>query len=45
MKNTPSSPAPTRADSPWAPLTVRVFRALWIAQLVSNTGSWMQMVG
>ncbi|KIF00792.1 major facilitator transporter [Streptomyces sp. RSD-27] len=45
MKITPSSPAPVRAASPWAPLAVRVFRALWIAQLVSNTGSWMQMVG
>ncbi|MFI0240410.1 MFS transporter [Streptomyces sp. NPDC016845] len=34
------------ADSPaWAPLAARVFRALWIAQLVSNTGSWMQTVG
>ncbi|MET9595431.1 MFS transporter [Streptomyces sp. NPDC006516] len=31
--------------SAWAPLAVRVFRALWIAQLVSNTGSWMQTVG
>ncbi|MFF5858978.1 MFS transporter [Streptomyces sp. NPDC012751] len=33
------------ADSAWAPLAARVFRALWIAQLVSNTGSWMQTVG
>ncbi|MGX1225450.1 MFS transporter [Streptomyces ambofaciens] len=33
------------ADSAWAPLAVRVFRALWIAQLVSNTGTWMQTVG
>ncbi|MBC2905775.1 MFS transporter [Streptomyces cupreus] len=32
-------------DSPWAPLAARVFRALWIAQLVSNVGSWMQTVG
>ncbi|MFF5408629.1 MFS transporter [Streptomyces misionensis] len=32
-------------DSAWAPLAARVFRALWIAQLVSNTGSWMQTVG
>ncbi|MEU1371293.1 MFS transporter [Streptomyces sp. NPDC005803] len=31
--------------SAWAPLAARVFRALWIAQLVSNTGSWMQTVG
>ncbi|MFF9331121.1 MFS transporter [Streptomyces albogriseolus] len=33
------------ADSAWAPLAARVFRALWIAQLVSNTGTWMQTVG
>lgn len=39
----PSKPA--GPDSPWAPLAARVFRALWIAQLVSNVGSWMQTVG
>ncbi|MEV6066503.1 MFS transporter [Nocardia sp. NPDC052001] len=31
--------------SPWAPLASKVFRALWIAQLVSNLGTWMQTVG
>ncbi|MEU3414711.1 MFS transporter [Streptomyces sp. NPDC006658] len=36
------NPAGTSA---WAPLAARVFRALWIAQLVSNTGTWMQTVG
>ncbi|GGZ28199.1 MFS transporter [Streptomyces poonensis] len=41
----PRSPEPARPDSPWAPLAARVFRALWIAQLVSNTGTWMQTVG
>ncbi|MGP8297186.1 MFS transporter [Streptomyces inhibens] len=45
MSNAPSSPAPAETDSPWAPLAARVFRALWIAQLVSNVGSWMQTVG
>ncbi|MGW0881857.1 MFS transporter [Streptomyces sp. NPDC002671] len=45
MSTAPSSPAPAETDSPWAPLAGRVFRALWIAQLVSNTGSWMQTVG
>ncbi|MGP4088485.1 MFS transporter [Streptomyces sp. KR55] len=35
-------PAP---ESAWAPFAARVFRALWIAQLVSNIGSWMQTVG
>ena len=31
--------------SAWAPLRHRVFRALWIAQTVSNVGTWMQTVG
>ncbi len=29
----------------WAPLAISAFRALWIAQLVSNVGTWMQTVG
>src|SRR5258706_7953503 len=32
-------------ESPWAPLSRPIFRALWIAALVSNVGSWMQNVG
>jgi MFS family permease len=28
-----------------APLAIGVFRSLWIAQVVSNIGSWMQSVG
>ncbi|MGY5117050.1 MFS transporter [Streptomyces sp. 900105755] len=36
------SPAP---GSAWAPLALPVFRALWIAQFVSNVGTWMQTVG
>lgn len=32
-------------DSAWAPFAARVFRALWVSQLVSNIGSWMQTVG
>ena len=32
--------------SAWAPLSLfPVFRALWIAQFVSNVGTWMQTVG
>ncbi|MET7768935.1 MFS transporter [Nocardia sp. NPDC005366] len=31
--------------STWAPLRSPIFRALWIAQLVSNLGTWMQTVG
>jgi MFS family permease len=29
----------------WAPLSSPVYRTLWIAQFVSNLGTWMQMVG
>src|SRR5882724_8290576 len=32
------------AESAWTPLSHRVFRALWIASLVSNIGTWMQNV-
>ncbi|WP_432279009.1 MFS transporter [Nocardia brasiliensis] len=31
--------------STWAPMRSKVYRALWIAQLVSNLGTWMQTVG
>jgi MFS family permease len=34
-----------REVSPWAPLGDRVFRALWLAVLASNVGTWMQTVG
>ena len=33
------------ASGAWEPLRLPVFRALWIAVLVSNIGTWMQMVG
>ncbi|MCC3273428.1 MFS transporter [Arthrobacter zhangbolii] len=32
-------------DSPWAPLRRRMFLILWVAQLGSNIGTWMQTVG
>ena len=35
----------TAPVSTWAPLRSPVYRALWIAQLVSNLGTWMQTVG
>ncbi len=35
----------TTAPSAWAPLRVQAFRALWIAQLFSLIGTWMQTVG
>lgn len=31
--------------STWAPLRIAAFRAMWIAVLVSNIGTWMQTVG
>lgn len=31
--------------SPWAPLRAPLFRSLWIAAVVSYTGTWMQNVG
>ena len=34
-----------KAGSTWAPLRVGIFRALWLASLVSNIGAWMQTVG
>ena len=34
-----------RDTSAWAPFRRKVFRALWIAQFVSNVGTWMQSVG
>src|SRR5690349_5646821 len=34
-----------KAVSTWAPLRIGVFRAMWIAVLVSNIGTWMQTVG
>src|SRR4051794_3631391 len=33
------------AASPWAPLREPVFRSLWIAAVISYTGTWMQNVG
>ena len=33
------------ADSAWSPLRVATFRALWLAQLGSMIGTWMQTVG
>jgi MFS family permease len=34
-----------RLASAWGPLRESVFRALWIATIVSNIGTWMQDVG
>ena len=40
---TPQRPAGA-ASSAWAPLAEPLFRALWIAALASNVGTWMQDV-
>ncbi len=34
-----------RSASPWAPLGEPLFRSLWIASVISYTGTWMQNVG
>lgn len=41
---TPGS-APTDTVSAWAPLRNTLYRSLFVAQLVSNIGGWMQTVG
>ena len=33
-----------RAGSAWAPLGQTLFRSLWIASVISYTGTWMQNV-
>src|ERR1700758_3139532 len=40
-----SAPASTATSSPWAPLAEPLFRTLWIASVISYTGTWMQNVG
>lgn len=35
----------TAANSAWSPFRIPVFRALWIATLVSNIGTWMHDIG
>src|SRR5208282_6019764 len=37
--------ASKRSISPWAPLGEPLFRSLWIASVISYTGTWMQNVG
>jgi predicted MFS family arabinose efflux permease len=39
------TPPGAAVDSPWAPMRIRVFRVLWLAQLGSLVGTWMQTVG
>jgi MFS family permease len=37
--------AARRSASPWAPLGEPLFRSLWLASVISYTGTWMQNVG
>lgn len=39
------SAASPHSESAWAPLREPLFRSLWIAAVVSYTGTWMQNVG
>ncbi|WP_161599556.1 MFS transporter [Hymenobacter nivis] len=39
-----STPAPAARATMWSPLAYHVFRAVWIASLASNVGTWMQNV-
>src|SRR5678815_5914603 len=41
----PASSSPNLTTSAWAPLHEPLFRSLWIAAVVSYTGTWMQNVG
>jgi MFS family permease len=45
----PRRPAPTAPPaaprSAWSPLALPLFRALWLATLASNLGTWLQSVG
>ena len=34
--------SPELAGSPWSPFRHSTFTVLWIATVVSNTGTWMQ---
>jgi MFS family permease len=40
-----TGPEIRRADSAWGPLREPLFRSLWIAAVISYTGTWMQNVG
>ena len=40
-----TDPLSSDATSAWSPLRIVAFRALWLAQLASMIGTWMQTVG
>jgi MFS family permease len=45
VSNAPATADPGARASTWSPLRHGVFRAIWLAVLVSNVGLWMQTVG
>jgi MFS family permease len=36
---------PAPRPTPWSPLGIPLFRMLWLATLISNTGTWMHEIG
>jgi hypothetical protein len=36
---------PSIPETAWSPLRQSLFRALWLASVASNIGTWMQHVG
>ena len=40
-----NQPPKTISESPWSPLRQPLFRALWIASIASNIGTWMHEAG
>ncbi|HYN20845.1 MAG TPA: MFS transporter, partial [Thermoanaerobaculia bacterium] len=40
-----TEPTAAAPRSPWSPLRHRAFRALWMATIASNVGTWLQSVG
>jgi MFS family permease len=45
VSEVPTTADPATRASTWSPLRYGVFRAIWLAVLVSNIGLWMQTVG
>src|SRR5580692_9954298 len=41
----PANLSKRRYGSPWAPLREPLFRSLWVAAVISYTGTWMQNLG
>ena len=42
---TATPPVAPRHPSAFAPLAIRAFLAIWIANMMSNVGGWMQTTG